>query len=281
MSLTSQKWFENKVHMTFGSYVYSLFLFSDFLKQFWAIYEFSWFYSFYFWILIVTCSYESLEGFHARFEIFRFLYEQWYKFKIEIVKVGKILGCLNFGSADSPRVRGGQSAVHETCSPEKFSIAKIRCGRSAKGPRTVRLCWAVFARGSFSRAAVWKFKGGRSARISRTVREWTKRRILTAELIMSYKGISLVDHIHLGAYEMFELDIYARVACYKMFEWIKCLVFKIELIWMDMIMRWHLVCDIIEYMSCESIQTSWHQVWFNLMKYSSNCSKSVLYWKSE
>ena len=105
--------------------------------------------------------------------------------------------------------------------------------------------------------------------VVRTVREWTKRRILTAELIMSYKGISLVDHIHLGAYEMFELDIYARVACYKMFEWIKCLVFKIELIWMDMIMRWHLVCDIIEYMSCESIQTSWHQVWFNLMKYSS------------
>ena len=155
--------------------------------------------------------------------------------------------------------------VHQRSS----QIAKIHCGRSAKGPWTVRLCWAVFARGSFSRAAVWKFKGGRSARISRTVREWTKRRILTAELIMSYKGISLVDHIHLGAYEMFELDIYARVACYKMFEWIKCLVFKIELIWMDMIMRWHLVCDIIEYMSCESIQTSWHQVWFNLMKYSS------------
>ena len=34
------------------------------------------------------------------------------------------------------------------------------------------------------------------------------RRILTARLIMSYKGISLVDYIHLGAYEMFELDIY-------------------------------------------------------------------------
>ena len=47
------------------------------------------------------------------------------------MKVGKILGCLNFGSADSPRVRGGQSAVHGTCSPEKFSIAKIHCGRSA------------------------------------------------------------------------------------------------------------------------------------------------------
>ena len=50
------------------------------------------------------------------------------------------------------------------------------------------------------------------------------RRIMTARLIISYKGISLVDHIHLGAYEMFELAIYALVACYKMFEWIKCLV---------------------------------------------------------
>ena len=49
------------------------------------------------------------------------------------------------------------------------------------------------------------------------------RRILAARLIMSYKGISQVDHIHLGAYEMLELDIYARVACYKMFEWIKML----------------------------------------------------------
>ena len=163
---------------------------------------------------------------------------------------------LKFGSADSPRIRGGQSAVHVTCSPEKFSIAKIHCGRSAKGPRTVRLCWAVFARGSFSRAAVWKFKGGRSARISRTVREWTERRILTARLIISYKGISLVDHIHLGANEMFELDIYALVACYKMIDWIKWLVIKIELVWMDMIMRWHSIWDMIRYMSCEFIQIS-------------------------
>ena len=54
------------------------------------------------------------------------------------------------------------------------------------------------------------------------------RRILTARLIMSYKGISLVDHILLGAYEMFELDIYALVACYKMIEWIKWLVIKID-----------------------------------------------------
>ena len=56
------------------------------------------------------------------------------------------------------------------------------------------------------------------------------RWILTARLIMSYKGISLVDHIHLSANEMFELDIYALVACYKMIDWIKWLVIKIELV---------------------------------------------------
>ena len=33
--------------------------------------------------------------------------------KVEIVKMGKILCCLKFGSADSPRVRGGRSAIHE------------------------------------------------------------------------------------------------------------------------------------------------------------------------
>ena len=44
------------------------------------------------------------------------------------------------------------------------------------------------------------------------------RWILAARLIMSYKGISLVYHIHLGAYEMLELYIYTLVACYKMFE---------------------------------------------------------------
>ena len=54
------------------------------------------------------------------------------------MKVGKILGCLNFGSADSPRVRGGQSAVHGTCSPEKFSNRKNTLRtvrqRTADGP---------------------------------------------------------------------------------------------------------------------------------------------------
>ena len=155
-------------------------------------------------------------------------------------------------------------------SAEKFSTLKIHCGQSAKGPRTVRQCLAVFTRGSFSRAAVWKFKGGRSAGISRTVREWTERRILTARLVISYKGISLVDHIHLGANEMFELDIYALVTCYKMIDWIKRLVIKFELVLngYDHEMTFSMWYNWV-YMSCESIQTSWHQVWFNLMKYSS------------
>ena len=34
------------------------------------------------------------------------------------------------------------------------------------------------------------------------------------------QGISLADLIHLGAYELIELDIYAYVACYEVFEWI-------------------------------------------------------------
>jgi hypothetical protein len=37
---------------------------------------------------------------------------------------------------------------------------------------------------------------------------------------MSYKGISLVDHIYLDAYELIELEIYAYVTCYEMIEWI-------------------------------------------------------------
>ena len=133
MSLTSQKMIWKLVHMTFGSYVYSLFHFSEFLKQFWAIYEFLWFYSFYFWILVVTCSYESFEGFHARFEIFGILYEQWSKIEVRIEKVGKILDCLKFGTADGPRVRGGQSAVHETCSPEALQRSSQQQNYTAGG----------------------------------------------------------------------------------------------------------------------------------------------------
>ena len=100
---------------TCGMWFFIAFLIASFwifLRNFWAIYEFLWFYSFYFWILVVTCSYESLEGFHARFEIFRFLYEQWSQIEVGIEKVGTILESLKFGTADSPRVRGGQSAVH-------------------------------------------------------------------------------------------------------------------------------------------------------------------------
>ena len=83
---------------------------------------------FIFWIFVETCSYESFEGFHAIFEIFGFLYEQWSQIGVGIEKIGTILDSLKFGTADSPRVRGGQSA---------------------KGPRTVRLCWAVFYQRQF------------------------------------------------------------------------------------------------------------------------------------
>ena len=58
------------VHMTFGSYVHSLLQNSDFSKLLWAIYEFPWFYFIYFWFLILTHSYESLDGVHTSFEIF-------------------------------------------------------------------------------------------------------------------------------------------------------------------------------------------------------------------
>ena len=106
------------VYMSCGSLIHLLLQFSEFLRNFWAIYEFSWFYSIYFWSLVVTRSYESLEGFHASFDIFRFLYEQWSQFEVKMVKIGRIQTCQIFGSADGPRVRGGRSAVHGVCSPE-------------------------------------------------------------------------------------------------------------------------------------------------------------------
>ena len=85
------------------------------------------------------------------------------------------------------------------------------CGQSAGKRRTVRRSWNLFTRGSAEKFSTAKIHCGRSARLSRTVREWTERRIQAAKFIMSYKGISLVDHIHLGAYEMLELDIYMLV----------------------------------------------------------------------
>ena len=66
----------------------------------------------------------------------------------------------------------------------------------------------------------------------------------------------------MGAYELIELDKYAYVACYEMFESIKWLVIKFELVWMDKFTRWPLVSGLNGFMSCKSIQTSWFQVWF-------------------
>jgi len=81
--------------MTFGSFVHSLLQISEFSKHLWGIYEFPWFYSNYFWILILTHSYESLDGVHASFEIFGILYEQWSQFKVKIVKFEKFWAVWN------------------------------------------------------------------------------------------------------------------------------------------------------------------------------------------
>ena len=169
-------------HVAYGSFMHSLFLFFEFLEHFWAIYEFSWFNLIYFWFIVLTHSYEPLDGVHASFEIFGILFEQWSQFIVEIVKVGKILGCLKFGRADGPRVRGGRSAIHDVFhqrlwSAENWSAdsppmdrgRSARCtgklrihrwvvywasrGRSAKGPRMVRSWWEKWNRGSSSR--VW------------------------------------------------------------------------------------------------------------------------------
>ena len=134
------------VHVAFGSYVHSLLQISDFSKLLWAIYEFPWFYLIYFWFLILTHSYESLDGVHASFEIFGILFEQWSKFKVEIVKVGKILGYMKFGSADGPRVRGGRSAIHEVFHQRLWSAENCSAdsppmdrGRSARCTGKLRL----------------------------------------------------------------------------------------------------------------------------------------------
>ena len=50
------------------------------------------------------------------------------------MKIGNILGCLKFGSADSPRVRGGRSAVHETCLPEALQKSFKPQNYTADGP---------------------------------------------------------------------------------------------------------------------------------------------------
>ena len=42
-------------------------------------------------------------------------------------------------------------------------------------------------------------------------------------MIIAIKVYLLLIKVYLGAYELIELDIYAYIASYEMFEWIKCL----------------------------------------------------------
>ena len=85
--------------------------------NFWGIFEpFMGFHDstrFIFEFLLKLAHMSLLKVFMQYLRFFGFLYEQWSKFKVEIVKVGKIMGCLKISSADSPRVRGGRSAIHE------------------------------------------------------------------------------------------------------------------------------------------------------------------------
>ena len=113
--------------MAFGSYMHSLLQISEFSKHLWGIYE-------------------SLDGVHASFEIFGILFEQWSQFKVQIVKVGKILACLKFGRADGPRVRGGRSAVYEVFHQRLWSAENCSAdsppmdrGRSARCTGKLRL----------------------------------------------------------------------------------------------------------------------------------------------
>ena len=134
-----------------------------FFLNFWAIYEFSWFYSIYFWILVVTCSYESLEGFHARFEIFIWAMIPNWSWNWESWQ--------NSGLSEiwhSERSAGKRRTVRRSWelftrgSAEKFSTWKLHSGRSAKGPRTVR--------GSSVHPASFGYTGGMPLSKKRTVR---------------------------------------------------------------------------------------------------------------
>ena len=64
------------------------------------------------------------------------------------MKVGKIMGCLKISSADSPRVRGGRSAIHEAVHQRlcrevlnlKNTLRTVR-QRTADGPPVLgRIC---------------------------------------------------------------------------------------------------------------------------------------------
>ena len=59
-----------------GSYIHSLLQISEFSKYLWGIYEFSWFYSIYFWILVETSHMSLLMVFMQYLRFLDFLYEQ-------------------------------------------------------------------------------------------------------------------------------------------------------------------------------------------------------------
>ena len=73
------------------------------------------------------------------------------KIEIGIEKVGIILDSLKFGTADSPRVWSGQSAVHGTCPPEAQQSCCQLQKYTADSPPKDR---GRSARGSVSWAAV-------------------------------------------------------------------------------------------------------------------------------
>ena len=80
------------------------------------------------------------------------------KIGVGIEKIGRIQTCQIFGSADGPRIIGGQSAVHENCPPEALQRTCQPQKYTADSPpkdrgRSARGC-AEFNRGSVSRAAV-------------------------------------------------------------------------------------------------------------------------------
>ena len=73
----------------------------------------------------------------------------------------------------------------------------------------------------------------------------------------------------MGAYELIELDKYVMLLTMRCLNGFIDSVIKFGLIWVGYIHEMTLVSALNGYMSSESIQTSWFQVWFNLMKNSS------------
>ena len=75
------------------------------------------------------------------------------------------------------------------------------------------------------------------------------------------------DLIPGSSYEIMSWSVdwigYICICCLLWGVWMdKCLAIKFELVWMDKFIRWPLVSGLNGFMSCESIQTSWFQVWF-------------------